>query len=163
MFVLHPLWQQLMETVLLWTQCHRQMDPLGLSLYKSYPFQIHLLLLRLLTNFYPSHSPLKSDSLRSPSLGRFFSKMTECLDAGREVTWEMGAISRFTDFSAPLNGGEKSASSPGRFSSGEILQVPSDRRHCGFQNVWELRESDWFVNRSGNQTACHFSVILHVL
>ena len=36
------------------------------TLYKSYPFQIHLLLLRLLTNFYPSHSPLKSDSLRSP-------------------------------------------------------------------------------------------------
>lgn len=32
MFVLHPLWQQLMETVLLWTQCHRQMDPLGLCI-----------------------------------------------------------------------------------------------------------------------------------
>ena len=68
-FVLHPLWQQLMETVLLWTLCHWQMDPLGLCLYKSYPFQTHLFVTKLEYVSFPictqAHSPLISESLRS--------------------------------------------------------------------------------------------------
>jgi len=91
MFVLHRLRQQLMETVLLWTQCHRQMDPLGLSVYKSYSFQIHLL---SPYQFRPKPQSFEEWFLTFPILESFFCKMTCCLSASPEGTWKMGALTR---------------------------------------------------------------------
>lgn len=55
---------------------------------------MHLLLLRLLTNFYPSPQYVEEGFLTFPSLASFFSKRRAYLSVRRERTWEMGAVLR---------------------------------------------------------------------
>jgi hypothetical protein len=98
----------------------------------------------------------------SPILESFFSKMRGYLRVRCEGTWEMAAVTRLV-LKLSIKWKRGFNFKPWPVLSWEYLQIPSDREHCGFQNVWEFRKSDRSVNRDGSQTACHFSVVHPVL